>query len=141
MILLDSNILVYSINSASPKNQKSRDFIIDNQDNLCVAHQNILETLRVLTHPKFPNPISSSKAVEAVTSITDNLKIISPNFETQFVAIELIKKYKIVSDQIFDTYLVSTMLTNDVFTVATDNEKDFRNFKEIKVDNPFKKLS
>src|SRR3989344_3187750 len=125
MILLDSNILVYSLNSASPKNQKSRDFIINNQDKLCVAHQNINETLRVLTHPKFPNPLSSSEAVEAVTLITDNLMVISPNFETNFVTIEFIKKYKIVSDQIFDTYLVSTMLTNDIFKVATDNTKDF----------------
>jgi predicted nucleic acid-binding protein len=32
---------------------------------------------------------------------------------------------------------VATMLTHNIKTIATDNEKHFRKFKEIKVFNPF----
>ena len=51
-----------------------------------------------------------------------------------------LKKYEIISDNIFDTYLASTMLTNDVSIIATDNEKYFSVFEEIKIINPFRKV-
>lgn len=138
MILLDSNILIYAINIDSPKNSKAQAFIIENIKNLCVAHQNIFEALRILTHPKFPNPMTSTAAIEAISTISDYLITISPNYETKFVALELIKKYEITSNKIFDAYLASTMLTNEVTMIASDNEKDLSTFKEIKVLNPFK---
>ncbi|OGM14281.1 hypothetical protein A3A76_00230 [Candidatus Woesebacteria bacterium RIFCSPLOWO2_01_FULL_39_23] len=140
MILLDSNVLIYAINADSPKIQEAQKFINENKENLCVAHQNIFETLRVLTHPKFPNPMTSKSAIEAISAITDHLVNITPTFETKFVALELLKKYEIISDNIFDTYLASTMLTNDVSIIATDNEKYFSVFEEIKIINPFRKV-
>ena len=60
-MLLDSNILVYAINVRSPKNQVAQKFLQENLKELVVAHQNILETMRVLTHPKFPHPLSVRK--------------------------------------------------------------------------------
>lgn len=137
MTLIDSNILVYAINLSSPKHKKARIFLQENTENLVVAHQNIFETLRVLTHPKFPKPMTIAKALKAVDSIARECLIIAPDYKTHNIAVELIKKHSISSDMVFDAYLTATALSNEIYKIATDNEKDFRKFSEIKVVNPF----
>jgi len=136
-MLIDSNILVYSINSSSPKHKAAQLFIQKNAGKLEVAHQNIFETLRVLTHPKFPNPMEINEAVGAVENILKACDIISPDYKTHRIALELIKKYEIVSNQIFDAYLVATAISNGIDTLATDNIKDLQRFSEITTINPF----
>jgi len=138
MILVDSNILIYAINRRSPKNTQAEDFLQKFIGNFAVAHQNILEALRVLTHPKYPKPMEINSATTALRAITDAATVISPDSRTYRIAEELIKKYSLKSDQIFDAYLVATTLVNDIFEIATDNERDFLKIKEIKVINPFK---
>lgn len=137
MTLIDSNILVYAINKSSPKHKKAQGFIEKNIEILAISHQNILETLRILTHPKFSNPMKIEKAIEAVENISRECLIISPDYKTHNVALELIRKYSLSSDMVFDAYLAATALSNGIYEIATDNEKDFRKFKEISVLNPF----
>jgi predicted nucleic acid-binding protein len=136
-MLIDSNILIYSINSSSPKHVKAQNFIQGNIGNLELAHQNIFETLRVLTHSKFPNPMKTTKALEAVENIVKACRVIAPDYKTHRVAIELIKKHGVVSNQIFDAYLVATAISNGIDELATDNTKDMQRFSEITIINPF----
>ena len=109
----------------------------DNIKELEIAHQNIFETLRVLTHPKFPNPMSTNDAIKSLENILSVCTIISPDYKTHRIALELIDKYHIKSDQIFDAYLVGTAISNGIDVVVTDNVKDLQVFREIKVINPF----
>ncbi len=136
-MLIDSNILIYSINSSSPKHKAAQDFLLQNIGNLEVAHQNIFETLRVLTHPKFPSPMKITKAIDAVENILKGCKVISPEYRTHQIALELINKYNLSADKIFDAYLVATALGNDIKVIATDNIKDFKTISEVKIINPF----
>ncbi len=136
-MLIDSNILIYSINISSPKHKQAQNFLQKNTGNLEVAHQNIFETLRVLTHPKFPSPMKINKAIEVVESILKSCRIISPDYRTHQIALQLIKKYKLSADEIFDAYLVATTLSNDINVIATDNIRDFKKISELKVINPF----
>lgn len=138
-VLVDSNILIYSLNSKSPKHKEAQRFLQENKNNLLIAHQNIFESLRVLTHHKFSNPMSTSKAIRALTEIADSLGVISPDSITYQLALSFIKKYKFRSDMVFDAYLVATAISNGIYTIASDNEKDFSKFLEIKILNPFKK--
>lgn len=137
-MLVDTNILVYAINVDSSKHKKATEFLQEFKTDLEVAHQNILESLRVLTHPKFAQVMSAKNAMDAVLSITSAYKLIGPTFQTIYIALELIKKYHFKSDQVFDCYLTATALSNGVDTIATDNVADFKKFKEIRVINPFK---
>lgn len=141
MILIDSNILIYAINSRSPKNQKAEKFLSESSGNFAVAHQNVLETLRVLTHPKFPKPMRLRLAISAIESIIKAGKIVSPDYQTQRVALELIKAHNLSSNEIFDAYLTATAFTNDIHEIATDNERDFLKIKEIKIINPFQEAN
>lgn len=136
-MLIDSNVLVYAINSSSPKHVKAQRFIQRNVGKLQVAHQNIFEALRVLTHTKFPSPMEITEAVKAIENIIKACDIIAPDYKTHRITLELIKKYKITSNQIFDAYLAATAISNGIDTLATDNIKDLQIFSEITVINPF----
>lgn len=136
-MLIDSNILVYSINSSSPKHKKAQNFLQENLSELIVTHQNIFETLRVLTHPKFTNPMKTGDAVKAVENILRQCTVVSPDYRTHHIALELIKKHGLSGDLVFDAYLVATALANGLDLIATDNTKDFKKFTELKTINPF----
>ncbi len=135
-MLIDSNILIYAINSSSPKHKTAQKFLQENINELVIAHQNIFETLRVLTHSKFLSPMSPTDAIEAVQSITKVSRIIAPDYKTHHIALELIKKNKLSADLIFDAYLAATAISNGITTIATDNIKDFKKF-DINLINPF----
>lgn len=136
-MLIDSNILIYAINADSPKSIKAREFLKENADKLEIAHQNIVETIRVLTHPKFSNPMNIKAAISAVEAITKVCRIICPSQTTYYLCLELLKKYKLTGNRIFDVYLAACALTNHINTIATDNVSDFRKFQDLKVINPF----
>lgn len=136
-MLIDTNILVYAINESSPKHQQAKQFLKHNQGQLIVAHQNIIEAIKVLTQPKFLKPMDSESAIKAVLAIIEICQIIIPKFGTEFIALELIKRSDLTGNRIFDAYLAATALSNNVDLIATDNIKDFKKFKEIKVVNPF----
>ncbi|HYD34748.1 MAG TPA: PIN domain-containing protein [Vitreimonas sp.] len=135
-MLIDSNILIYSLNQASPKSVDSQKFL-QSQTHIVFAQQNIFETLRILTHTKFPNPFSVKEATEAVRALTDQATVIFPTLETYDLALELIRKYQITGTEIFDAYLVATALSNGIEKIASDNTKHLQKYNEIKVVNPF----
>lgn len=136
-MLIDSNILVYSINSSSPKHKRAQKFLQENLGILELAHQNIFETLRVLTHPKFPSPMNIGDALGAIENILKACRVISPDYRTHHITLELIKKHRLSADQIFDAYLVATALGSGIDTIATDNIGDFKKFTELRIINPF----
>jgi len=136
-VIIDSNILVYSIDKNSEKHRKAQKFLKENLGNLEISHQNIFETLRVITHPRLPIPMNLDNAIKAVEHILEVCTIVSPNWRTPRLAMELIKKYKLSSDMVFDAYLIATALGNGINTIATDNTKDFKKIIEVKIINPF----
>jgi len=135
-MLIDTNILIYSLNADSPKYAAAQNFLKKHKEDLEITHQNILEAIRILTHTKFPDPMDPKQAVEAILKIAESGRIISPNFRTVLVSLEFTKKHSLVGNRIFDAYLAATALTNGVDVIATDNVKDFQKFP-IKIINPF----
>ena len=45
----------------------------------------------------------------------------------------------LLKTNIWDTPIMETMKENNVYAIVTENEKDFKRIKGIKVINPFKK--
>lgn len=136
-MLIDSNVIIYALNSASPKNQESRLFIKAQAKRAVIAHQNILEVTRVMTHPKFANKFSVTTITKGIEQVTRAMKIIYPQEETLFVYQNLIKKYQPEGNRVFDLYLAATALSNGVREIATDNVRHFKDFEEIRVINPY----
>jgi len=139
-VLLDSNIVVYSSNTLDPNYERAKKFISELEKNKLIsvlAHQNIFESIRILTHPKYQSPMSYKVAVAQLKIFKSFSKIIYPTFQTDEIAFELIKKYKLKSNAIFDCYLVATMVSNGIKYIATKNIKDFEFYEEIKVLSSF----
>ncbi|OGV97100.1 hypothetical protein A2W24_00125 [Microgenomates group bacterium RBG_16_45_19] len=136
-MLIDSNVFIYALNSASPKHQAARLFLRARAGEAVVAHQNILEVTRVMSHPAFPAKLALKIVIKAVEQVVKPMRIIYPNEETYFVYQELIRKYALEGNRVFDVYLAATAITNGIRKIATDDEKHFRVLEEIKVVNPF----
>ena len=137
IILIDSNILVYAVNSSSPKHKVAQAFLQAHVGQLALAHQNIFESLRVLTHKKFPNPMTPTDAITAIGNIADRCHIIAPDQGAHYIAMALMQKHKLTGDKIFDAYLTATALSTGITFIATDNTKDFLIFEGVTVINPF----
>ncbi|OGG14038.1 hypothetical protein A3D77_00830 [Candidatus Gottesmanbacteria bacterium RIFCSPHIGHO2_02_FULL_39_11] len=137
-MLVDSNILIYAINLSSPKQKQAKNFLEKEGTSYFIAHQNILEVLRVITHPVFPHFMTISNALKTLEKIVAGMTIIEPLPITIDIAKDLMIKYQLSSNAIFDSYLVATMLSHEIYEIATDNQKDFAKFPQIKIINPFK---
>lgn len=137
-ILIDSNILVYAINSSSPKHKTSQDYLRANAGSMVVAQQNVMEALRVLTHRKFQKPMTTDQAQKAVDAIVRHADIIAPDATAYELALMYIAEYQLTGNAIFDAYLAATALAAGASTIATDNTKDFDFYTKLTIVNPFK---
>lgn len=140
--LIDSNILVYAINEDSEYHLKSRNLIEQaNQGKIkvCVSLQNLLETFAIITDKKrIDNPISYEEAIGIIeTDYIYNPRIekILPKLSVIPIVSELIRKYKINKQEVFEVFLVATMIDNEVKGIYTKNTKDFEKFEFLEVKN------
>lgn len=143
IILFDTNILVYSHNIESSnyiKAKELRQSIFSNNIKVALAHQNLLEFYAIITDPRrVKKPISHEEALTEIDKyIKSRILIIYSNENTLTKLIRLISYNDIKQSEIFDAYLVATMLTNNVRIIYSDNNEHFEKYKEIKVINPFK---
>ncbi len=99
-----------------------------------------METIRVMTHKNFSNPMKAEAVVEAIFPILESARIITPNQMTLDLSLEFIKEHNKSGNRIFDAYLVATALSNDIKIIATDNTKYFKIFEGLKVIDPFEGL-
>ena len=136
-MIIDSNILIYAVNADSPKNKKSQEFLKESFEDLEVTHQNILETIRILTHQKFSKPMGLKSALATIQAISNSCRIVSPSQTTYYLWLELINEHSLAGNRIFDAYLAATALSNGIDIIATDNVPDFKKFKGLSVINPF----
>ena len=142
--LIDSNILVFSHNIASPFQERAKELlflVLNGEIKGVLSPQNLLEFYSVITNPK---RVEKPLLIADVSFLVDeyltsgDISFIYPKEGTSSRAFSLARKYQIRKADIFDTYLIATMLDNDVKIIYTDNDKHFRIFEEIKVINPFK---
>ena len=80
--------------------------------------------------------MSPAEAIGAVNQIMKASTIIAPDYKTHLITLEFIMQFHLRADRIFDAYLAATALSNDITTIATDNEKDFQKYP-LTVINPF----
>lgn len=121
MILLDSNILIYA---ASEKHLELRD-LLKNSESCC----SIISQLEVLGYPKITE--EQTKFFEAMFNIVDILPITEELIKQ---AISYRKKHNM---SVGDAIIAATAKVFKA-TLYTNNEKDFKNIKDISIVNPIK---
>ncbi len=139
-LLFDTNILVYAHNQDSPFHDKSLSLVnkvITGKLKGVLAQQNLIEFYSITTDKRrVTKPLTLVKAQQLLEDyLKMPFRIIAPNIETIKILPVLCQKNKIKNGEIFDAYLVATMLSNQIHSIVTVNVKDFKSYDEIKVWN------
>jgi predicted nucleic acid-binding protein len=129
-VLLDTNVLIYSIDEGSKYFIKAHS-IFSEQQELYTTSKNLSEFLSVIT--RIPNPLSLKDALLVIEDFSNVMTILYPNDESFLLFKHLLLKYQPTGLQIHDYEILSIGLANQVNTIATFNEKDFNKVKEIKL--------
>lgn len=130
-ILVDTNVLIYSIDEDS-KYFDSAQKIFSEELELYTTSKNLSEFLTVVTRFS-QNSLSLKEALLVIEDFINTMTILYPTKETFLVFRDLLKKYQPVGLQIHDYEILSIGLANQIDTVATFNEKDFKKVKDAKL--------
>jgi len=140
--LLDTNILVYAADETSPFHQAAvslREKGLKGETLLCVCPQVLNEFFAIITDPRrVNNPRTPKEAILEMGKYFHSKSILKiyPGPNIVKIILDLLKRYEVTRQEIFDLQLVATMLSNNVTRLYTYNQADFLKFKEIEVLSP-----
>ena len=139
LALIDSNILSYVFDETDrEKHEICKELAADcwkRKRDFAVSVQNLSEFYVVVTK-KISNPIPEKVAKDFVELVIDfqGWHVINYNPRTIKSAIGISTKYRI---HYWDALLAATMRENNVFSIYTENGKDFKKIPWLKLIDPF----
>jgi hypothetical protein len=101
------------------------------------------EFFAVVTDPKrVAKPLTCREAISELEKYSNSKSFqkIYPTPLSFEILLDLLSRYQVSKQNVFDTQLVATMLANDVTCLYTYNYKDFVGYKEFEVLSPQKAL-
>lgn len=139
---VDTNILVYSYEKISSDQEKCKiclDIVLRcfrGEMQLSVSNQILAEFFHVSTR-KSEHPLTGEEAKSLIGFLLLSTCWTKVNYDihTLFNAVEIATRYSL---KIWDALIAATMIENNIFTIYTENEKDFLKIPGITVINPFK---
>jgi toxin-antitoxin system PIN domain toxin len=141
--LIDTNVLVYATDTNSSFHEASkqlRDRGFRGEIRLVVTPQILMEFFAVVTSPRrVTSPRSSAEACEEVEKYVraDYIQKLYPDPAALERTLDLLKQYPQVTRQdVFDLFLVATMVANDITRIYTYNQEHFTRFEGIEVLRP-----
>ena len=138
-ILVDTNVLVYASDKSSSFYKVAsniRNKGLNGEINICICPQILSEFFTVITSPnRVENPKSQKQARTELEKYlkAENIEKIYPGINFMDYLMDILRRYKISKQEIFDAQLIATMLLNGISKIYTFNKKHFSKFKEIKV--------
>ena len=129
-VLLDTNVLIYSIDKDSKYFDRSQK-VIKNQDlNLFTTIKNISEMLTVITRDK-QNNLTIGDALNVVQDVENISTFLYPNYNSYQTFKKLIEKYEPTGLKMHDIEIISISIENNINNIATFDRKDYKNIEEI----------
>lgn len=140
-ILIDTNILIYAIDSQSQFNHKALKLFekIDNGEfDICIFERSLYELVAVLSSPIFANKITLSQIKEYLSYLRGYpFTILYSNSQITNTAWRLFFNLPSTKNRIYDLVLAATAIEHQVEIIYTKNVKDFENIKELEIIDPF----
>ena len=133
--LLDSGILLRLINADDEAHliiRQAVDTLIAGRDELWITTQNIAELWNVATRPVVNNGLALSPTQVAKLydeTIAPVCGILTEAESHPDVFRRLLKQYNVVGKQVHDARLLASMLTWQIDSILTLNERNFRRYE------------
>jgi len=141
--LVDTNVLVYAADTASSFHEPSRqlrDRGFRGEIPLVVTPQVLMEFFAVITSPRrvtTPRSPEEARAEVEKYARTVNMLKIYPDSTALEHTIELLQRHpQVARQEVFDLFLVATMMANGVTRIYTYNQQHFTRFAGIEVLTP-----
>jgi predicted nucleic acid-binding protein len=139
---LDTNILIYAINSGCEEHARAKpvyEAMLADAHHWIISDQVLFELYRGLRNGKIlERPLSHQQALSQIEFLREDSGVLHCAYETNFWKL-LIKDFadsEQKSAHIFDTVLAVTLMQNGVDTFYTRNRKDFQSFDFKTLVNP-----
>lgn len=123
-LLIDTNLLIYSIDQESKYFEKTNALFNNNKYSLYTTSKNLSEFLSVVTRLPY-SPLNSNEAIAAVKSFQKLFVTLYPSSESYGIFIDLVKKHDGICLKIHDIEIVSIAISHEITSIATINKKDF----------------
>ena len=137
--LVDTNVLVHAYVLLDARKQASaREIILAiwRDGGGVTTLQNLCEFFAVATKKvKTPMPVDRAQSIVREILRSGKWRVIDRREESVLHAIELVKLHRL---PFWDALIAACMLENEIHTVVTENERDFKRIPGITVVNPFK---
>ncbi len=130
-ILVDTNVLIYSLDKNSRYHLASISLLSNPNYSLYVSTKNISEFVAVATKQK----VEYSIITEFLAELPKNVKILFPDHKSLKIFYNLFHSNKPVGNKVYDMEIVSVMIANKIPTIATFNPKDFVEYEDIEILN------
>ena len=131
-LLVDTNLLVYTIDEDSIYFKEAQKILLDRSNDLYTTSKNLTEFLVVVT--KIPQKsLSIREALDLVRDFTNFITILYPTPSSNVLFQEMIEKYNTTGLKIHDYEIASIALNHQINRIATFNKKDFLKIKEIEL--------
>lgn len=139
-MFFDTSTLVYAFDTSDPEKHEIalglvHDILADKEKGI-VSGQVLAELYNVLTG-YVSNPLSGDEAATIISDFVDASGWIKLDYKTATVkrAASASTKHGI---KIWDALIAETMKENEIYTIITENEKDFKKIPGIRAVNPFR---
>jgi predicted nucleic acid-binding protein len=138
--LIDTNIIAYAYDNSEPEKRKKcfelLNKIFNGEKEAHISNQILGELFYTLTK-NFKKTLDKEKANLILRSLIKSSNWVKINYTHKTIekAIILSNEYNL---PFWDSLISATMLENNILTIYTENEKDFKNIPGIKVINPLK---
>jgi predicted nucleic acid-binding protein len=144
MYALDTNLLVYAHNTASPSHARSKAFVekvmnehdADGNLAVCLPAQVLMEFLNVMTWHRLEAPLPLPTAIQIVQDYVDTGVTILYHLPTQLETLLGLLKTVATRKKIFDVALAATLKDHGIPGLYTVNTKDFDEFTFLDAKNP-----
>ena len=144
MYALDTNLLVYAHNIASPFHAQAKAFVEqmmntrDAEGNLsvCLPAQVLMEFLNVITWHRLEAPLPLAEAVKIVQDYLDTGVMILYQQPTHLDTLLNLLNTVTTRKKVFDVALVATLKDHGIPGLYTVNTKDFEEFTFLDAKNP-----
>lgn len=129
-VLLDTNVLIYAIDTRSAFHQPALRFIDTYEGELYTTSKNLSEYISAGTRGDDPF-FSIAEALQDVEDFDKILKVLYPDKDSYLLFKDLLTRYHVRGKRVHDVEIAAIALSHNIENIATFNTKDFTGLQGV----------